>query len=330
MVKKDSYKFPGFVLQFMFEVDVVETCGGMLSLALEESFKNGDIAVIGPTAEKMKFLDWKPERFVDPLTFDAKGKYDLIVCIHCLPLLHGVKLINLDNKLYAAKGHNLIDLSPQQLKQAKKFIKEAKVRLPRGKSETLPLELHNMLESLEKALKPGGQAVIIDYGQQDMFDSLTNMENKYRSFSRFLASTSVGKLHVINGSPYLANSPHPVRDKVVLDVMGRLNLKNKLVPWLDLEKTLSKNDKAVLEPFITRMATAFSGWSEIVMEYRSAALEIKKLLRDSEGVSQLYSTLFVLDDGFKLDFVEKGWSRSNEIAGLPRSPPLFVVELHKV
>ncbi|MFC2174240.1 hypothetical protein ACFLQ2_00010 [archaeon] len=312
----------------MFEIDLVDTCGGMLSLALEESLGKGKAAVIGPSAKNMKFLNWEPHVFTDPMALKG-ADYDFVVCIQCLPKLRGLKLINIDNKLYAVRDGRLVDLSKEQSRQAHAFMKRSGLKLPRGASAVIPLELHNFLGHAEKAVKAKGKVLFIDYGPTGVFENLTLMKSQYMPFSRFLAGTSAGKMHVINHNPFLSKSPHVIRDASVITILEKHGFGKTLIPWLDLQPKLSEGEKEVLEPFLTRVSTVFSGWSNIVKEYKSAAISTKKRLGDTDGVTELYSTLFVVDESISTDFVEKAWSRANEISGLPEHPEFFAALLTK-
>ncbi|MCK4327350.1 MAG: hypothetical protein KAW41_02630 [Candidatus Diapherotrites archaeon] len=313
----------------MFEIDLVETCGGMLSLALEESLGKGDAAVIGPSAKKMKFLDWKPDVLDDPLALDASADYDFVACVQCLPQLRGLKLINIDNKLYAAKAGELVDLTKEQSRQANAFMKRSGLTIPRGTTAVIPLELHNFLGKAEKSLKPNGKLLFLDYGPTGVFENLTLMQARYMPLSRFFAGTSAGKMHVINCNKFLAHSPHSIRDASVISLLEKHDCGNKLVPWLDIKEKLSAGERDVLEPFLTRVSSVFSGWSSLVKDYKTAAKTTKKLLESSDGVTELYSTLFIVSDTVSTGFVETAWSRANEIAGLPDHPEFFAALLTK-
>ena len=314
----------------MFEVDLVGACGGMLSLALEEALGGGKAAVVGPAARKMPFLEWRPDYFTEPMKFSTEKEYDTIACIQCIPHLHGIELVNINNRIYGAKGHELVRLTDKQLREAKAFMKRTGIKLSRGESATLPLELHSFLSRVEGALKEGGTALFIDYGNPYIFGKLTKMKSSHSPLSRFMASTEAGKLHVVNFHPYLAKSPHPLRDSAALSVSRRLGYENRIIPWLDMQKSLSDTDKEALEPFMTPLFHVFSGWGDIVMDYKIAAGELMRQLSDEDGVTQLYATSFVLGSPLPADFSEKAGIRASEIANLPDVPPLFSVKLQKV
>ncbi len=314
----------------MFEIDLVETCGGIMSLALEESLGKGTVLIIGPNTKSMKFLDWKPKTLKEPMKLTDAGEYDFIVCIQCLDQLRGVKLINIDNKIYGVDNNTkLVDLTKEQSRQANAFMKKTNLKLHRGLSAILPLELHTFLGKAEKALKHNGKLVFIDSGPMGLFENLSMMQVKQIPLSRFLASTTAGKMHVVNCQPLLANSPHLIRDSSILTILKRFNYENKLVPWLDLVKKLSSEEKDAVEPFMTKVSSVFSGWGGIVSDYRASAKSIKRSLSDVEGLTELYSSLFVLNGAVSTDFNEKAWLRANEIVNLPSHPDFFAATLTK-
>ncbi len=314
----------------MFEVSLAGCCGNLLSLALEEAMGGKEVAVIGPDAKKMRFLGWKPDIIEDPMLFSPLKRYDTIVCIQCLPMLNGVRLVNVNNKIYGAKGYKLISLTREQLREAKAFMKKAGIKLPRGESTLLPLELSGFLDRIRAALTNGGKALFIGYGDPGVFTKLSSIKQRVMPFSRLIATTKAGKMHVVNFNPYLSNSPHLIRDSPVLALAKRLKCENKVVPWLDIRDKLEDGDRILLEPFIVPFFRIFSGWGDIVRDYRVAANELLRQLNDIDGVAEVYASSFAVGNPLPDDFSEKALLRASEIAYTPDTMPLFAVILQKV
>jgi hypothetical protein len=308
------------------KIDLVAACGDLLGLAIEESLgQRGEFYLLGQSVPALRFPTLRPRLLDD---YRSLKRFDALACVQAADQFRFLKVSNVDGKLYAVQGDELVALSDAQAAAAKAFLDRAGIAIKKGSSASVPLELSSFLGNAERLAAPGAGIIIIDELDPLPLERLTTLQHSEESFSHWLAGVGAGRLSVLNCHPLLGSAPHPSRDSGLWDLIRKNDFGGRVVPWLDVQAAFTPAQQALAEPFVTRFHDVFSDWSDYFKEMRDEAAKIQSQLTDRDKVARLYSLLSLFYD-VTPDFTQKAWFKTAEILRAPKKPAFAVLSLSK-
>ncbi|MCD6522230.1 MAG: hypothetical protein J7K68_00630, partial [Candidatus Diapherotrites archaeon] len=293
------------------DIALNKICGSLLSLSLAEAMKkefpepDTQVLITGPEADDLvKDLSFLSKEHLfeikskkNPMDINENAKYDLIICLQCLEHTKSLEIIKIDKKLYYLSQGQMVPLTKSQVEEAKQFMKQMKIKMKEGEPVVLQIHLKKVVSKIKNALKPGGACWFIGFMDADELSTFmrqNGFNTKKEHFSRFLSKTEAGRMRVLNANIFFAHSPHPAVEKDALDIIKRFSGEGRIIPFLKLQKHITKTEFEIIEPYISLFHNVFSDWSDFMKNVIFTAKKLYNDLTDKEKIYTIYSTVCIL------------------------------------